>query len=135
MGGVKSAWFLLFHSFRNDRFQQEGFLAICTLCFTFICDDKQSIAFWTGLFERSLPGGEITIRIILTAKEGAALARFPFDQFAPILRASNTDLLKPWFGVAAGWEIRAGNKFAETTITDDKLASIFRAKTPNRFGF
>src|SRR5215211_6703892 len=95
MEEVQNACLLLFNSFRNDLFQEEGFLTICTLGFSLVCNDKQTAAFRTGLFERSLPRSEIAVWIILTTKEGPSFARFPFHQFTPILGTHNANLLKP----------------------------------------
>src|SRR5215207_10814494 len=78
MEEVRNACLLLFNSFRNDLFQKEGFLTICTLGFSLVRNDKQAAAFGTGLFERSLPRSEIATRIVLTTKECASFACFPF---------------------------------------------------------
>ena len=92
---------------RHNVFQQEGLLAIRALGFAFVGDHQQSAAFRTGLWQRPLPGSEITSRVIRAAIEGAALARLAFHQFAAILRALDADLFQPGFCVAAGREIRS----------------------------
>src|SRR5690349_14306662 len=125
----------LFDSFRNDLFQKEGFLAICTLNLTLIGNDKQTAAFRTGLLEWALPGREITVRVILTAKERASLARFSLNKLTAILRAGYADLLKPGLGITTCRKIGTGNEFAKPSIADDELATIFGALAADRLGF
>src|SRR5215211_7233665 len=132
MEEVRNACLLLFNSFRNDLFQKEGFLTICTLGFSLVRNDKQAAAFGTGLFERSLPRSEIATRIVLTTKECASFACFPFHEFATILGAWNTDLLKPGFGITTGGEVRARNEFSKPPVADDQLTAILRAFAPDR---
>src|SRR5512138_3489136 len=128
----RKAILLSFHSFRNDLFQRERFLAVRTLGFTLACDDQQPTALWTGLLQRALPGSEVTGWIILTAVEGAPFTRLARDQFAAILRAVHADLFQPGFGVTAGGEIRARDKLPKTPVADDQLAPIFRALASDR---
>ena len=76
MDGVKNAFVLLFNSLRNDLFQQEGLLTICTLSFALVRDNQKTTALRAGLLKRHFPRSEIAVRIIHTAIEGAALACF-----------------------------------------------------------
>ena len=86
MDGVKNAFVLLFNSLRNDLFQEEGFLTICTLSFALVRNDQKTIALRAGLLERHLPRSEIAIRIIHTTIEGPALACLARHKLAAIFR-------------------------------------------------
>src|SRR5687768_13553362 len=123
----------LLYSFRNDFFQQEGFLAIGTLRFPLIGNHKQTATFGTRLFERPLPGGEITIRIIFAAEKRPSLTGFSLHEFPPILRAQNAYFFQPGLCVATGWEVGTRNEFSKTPITNNKLAAILRALTTDWF--
>ena len=77
------------------------------LGFAFIGNDQQVAAFGTGLFERSLPGGEITVRVIFAAEEGPPFARFPLDQLTAVLGTRNTNFFQPGFRITTGRKVRA----------------------------
>src|SRR5512145_589104 len=126
---------LSFHSFRNDLFQRERFLAIRTLSFALACDDQQPAALWTWLLQRALPGSEVAGWIILTTIEGAPFARLARDQFATVLGAVHTNLFQPGLGVTAGGEIRARDELPKPPITDNQFAPIFGTLASDRFGF
>ena len=114
-------------------FRDKGLLALRALNFPAVGYHHQSSAIWTGLRHWFLPGCEITGRIIGTAKENAALARFSHHDVAAVLRTYNSDFFKPWFSMPAGWEIAAADKFTKTAITDHQFIPTIRASPAHLF--
>ena len=91
--GQRQHFVLLSSRFRNYIILEKSLFTFYTLNFTFISNHQQSLAIRTGLRDRSLPGGEITLWIIITTEESTAFARLSFDKIAAILGAGDADLL------------------------------------------
>ena len=100
--------------------------AIGALGGVLIGNNQQSTAGRARFRQWAFPGSEITFRIICTAVERAAFARFALHEFTAIIRAFDPNLLQPGFRIAAFGEIAAADKLAIASPTDDQIVSALR---------